>query len=893
MRVLLIDAPGMIYRGHFALQRNPLRAPDGRVTSGLFHLFEETCNYIDRYEPDMVALVFDFPAPTFRSDIYADYKANRPPTPDEIKEQSRLARELCATLGLPCLENEGLEADDIIAVLTREALSSDGESSVLIVSSDKDLLQLLDEDGRVTVLQPGRPGRAAREVCYGDVPELLGVRASQVVDYLSLSGDSSDNIPGAQGIGPKTAAGLLSQFEGLDDIYEHIEEVEARGAREKLVRSADAVELSRRLVKLSEETIPGLSLAGLERGDPDPETAPNALAELGFRKLAERFGVAIADDLNSPSGEAISIVLDRRKLTDLEKKLDSSCGEILALDTETDSQDPIEATPVGFSVTCDGESAWYVPVGHPDSSLTVDEIRLFLDGLSERYGLVAQNAKYDLHVLSRMGVSWRRLSGDPYLAHYLLEPVSGGHGLSAMAAEYLGMKVQSYRELLGGQESLAALALDEVARYCGTDSIAAIRLHEMLTGRLEEEGLLELYRDVELPVAEILTRMEARGVRLDRDALRDLEGIFSLEMAEIERGARDRVGFSVNLNSPAQVSHVLFEVLGLPVIRKTSRGAASSSMEVLQTLSGRDPFVDLVIEYRELSKLLSTYVQRLPDYVSPSTGLIHTSFNQGVASTGRLSSSSPNLQNIPIRTERGRMVRRCFRPAEERHVFISSDYSQIELRVLAHLSGDPTLTHAYENDMDIHAATSEAVFGRVDPDCRRKAKEINFSIVYGISPHGLSMRLGVPYDEAAGIIDRYFENYPGVKEYFESCVKQTEEKGEARTILNRKRPFPELASSKGSERKALERIAVNSTVQGSAADIVKLAMIRVDRRLEKDAPSSGLVLQVHDELVIAAPESEADEVAVLVREEMERAFDLSVPLRVETGTGSNWLEAQH
>ncbi|MBN1433714.1 DNA polymerase I [Candidatus Fermentibacterales bacterium] len=894
MKLLLVDAPGLLYRGHFALARDPLTAPDGTVTSGVHHLFDETCSLLEQHSPDRFALVFDYPAPSFRSRIYPEYKANRPPAPPEIVSQGQIARRLCRALGFPCIEREGFEADDLIASLASQALGLGDGSSVLIVSSDKDLLQLLDERGSVVVLQPGRPGRPVREVRSVDVPDLMGVRADQIVDFLSLTGDSSDNVPGARGIGPGTASALLAEHDTLDNLMRSLASVSKKGTREKLERSAEQVEMSRKLILLRTEGIPDLDLDSASPSDPELPEAVEMLRELGFRKIAERLGLDLSEDLDSPSHGDTRVLLEPGDLDLLLRELLASGAAAIALDTETDSQDPIEANPIGLSLTLDGERAWYLPLAHSEGSLDIAKAVEFLSALEGRFGLVAQNVKYDLHVLRRMGVVWHRIAGDPFLAHYLLNPDSGGHGLSAMAASMMGVSVMSFGDLAGDSGSLADVPLRDVAEYCCTDSITAWKLERMLRLELSEDGdLLRIYEEVELPVAGILTGMEARGVGLDREALSDLEKAFSHRLADIELRARNMVGFSINLNSPSQVSHVLFEVLDLPVIRKTDKGARSSSMEVLAALSGRDPFVDLVIEYRELAKLLSTYVQKLPGFVSPTTGLIHTSFNQGVASTGRLSSSNPNLQNIPIRTERGRMVRRCFRAGGADEVLISCDYSQIELRVLAHLSGDENLIRAYEEGRDIHSSTAVAVFGSSDPDHRRKAKEINFSIVYGISPHGLSLRLGTTREEAAGIIDRYFESYPGVRSFFDECVEKTAEKGETRTILGRRRCFPEFAGSSGNRRKSLERVAVNTTVQGSAADIVKLAMIRASARLSREMPECGLVLQVHDELVTAAPSGSAESAASILREEMEHAFELRVPLTVETGIGSNWLEAEH
>jgi DNA polymerase-1 len=881
VKALLIDCLGLLYRGHYALIRRPLRAPDGTVTSGLHHLLSEIYRHRDLYSPELLGAVFDYPAPSFRKEIYPEYKANRPEMPDDVREQSRLARELLRYLGYPVIEHEGLEADDLIASLTSMLRADD--TQVLILSSDKDLLQLVRPG--VSVIQPGKSGQKARLIGPEDVREVAGVEATQIVDYMSLVGDSTDNVPGAQGIGKKTALKLLDRFGSLDNLLSSLDSMERDSLRAKVERSLETIELSRRLVTLRQDPPGDLGLEALRPSEPRVEKAASLLERLGMRKLLRELPAPPVSECDCVVAETIE---------DLQEII-REIGEAqeVALDTETTSTSPMEADAVGLSVCCNAGRACYVPLT-AESAIPPDEVRRFLSSLAKDRSVVAQNSKYDLHILRNMGVTWYRVGGDPFLADYLLRPQNRRRSLTALARLYLGENVASYTDLVGDEESLADLPISDVADYCCRDATAAWKLHSLLTDALrEDQDLYRIYTDVELPLVPVLVEMERRGVSLDVGSLEELRSEFSTRLTQLATRASEIVGDSINLNSPSQVSAALFDTLGMTPVRKTPGGDPSSSMSVLLALKGEHEFVDLVIEHREVSKLLSTYVDRLPGFVSGRTGLIHTSFNQAVTATGRLSSSDPNLQNIPVRTDRGRMIRKCFRPPHSGEVFVSADYSQIELRMLAHLSENGPLSDCYRSGRDVHSLTAEAVFGRSDPDLRRKAKEINFSIVYGISPYGLSQRLGVSREEASSIIRLYFERYPEVERYFQRTVSEAERNGETRTILGRKRDFTELSTAKGSRRKALERMAVNTTVQGSAADVMKLAMLAVADRLQRELPQAGLVLQVHDELVASVPEALADDAAELITEEMESAVHLDVALEVETGIGSNWLEAQH
>jgi len=874
--VLLVDCMGILYRGHFALSRRPLVSPDGVVTSGLHHLLTELLRLLAKHRPTYCAAVFDGVSPSFRKRLYAPYKANRPPMPPELIVQADLARKLVPALGIPLIQRDTLEADDLIAGLARQA-SARGYATI-ILSSDKDLLQLVDD--RTSVYRPGRPGSPGRLVTPAGVPDEMGTTAEKIPLLLALAGDSSDNVPGARGIGDKTALKLIEGVSSLGELYSSLPEMPASIAS-RLAESREMVELSLRLVTLDVPLPDDILLEDAVRGGVSPEAAA-MLASLGMNKVIETLGIPGEGARREPYGcTPIIAGSDEPLALDVDRPV--------ALDTETDSGNPLLARPVGMSLCSSPGRALYIPLG---TGFDSESLKPLVETM-EKNGWTAQNSKFDLHVLRRLGLRPPPPSGDPYLADYLLRPEEPGHGLKAMALHWLGRKMETFEEVTASG-SLAELPPERVAEYCCADSSAALELEIFLSEKLRADGRLhDVYKNVELPLVSVLADMEERGVGLDTGALAATGAELRERLSELASLGNEQAGRPVNLASPGQVSEVLFNELGLQSARKTPKGGLSSSMGVLISLEGSHPFVGTVIEFRELSKLLNTYVESLPRFINPETGLLHTSFNQAVTATGRLSSADPNLQNIPIRSVPGKRVRRCFIPSTPGNIFVSADYSQIELRVLAHLAGEGALREAYRNGMDIHATTARAVFGDVTPETRRKAKEVNFSIVYGISPYGLSGRLGVSRGEASGIINRYFATYPEVDAFYRNTVERAQQLGETRTILGRRRRFPELAGARGQNRRHIERMVVNTTVQGSAADIVKLAMLGVHRRFSTGLPSAHLVLSVHDELLVECPPELAEAVEMVLRDEMEGACKLEVPLSIETGRGGNWLAAGH
>jgi DNA polymerase-1 len=880
-KLILVDTLSVLYRGHYAMLRNPLRGADGTVTSGLIFLLKELYSLIDENPDSLVVAVSDAPGHSFRKELYPPYKANRPPTPVDLRKQTVIARELIPLLGIPFVEEDGLEADDIIA-----GFAAYSSVPVIVFSPDKDLLQLVCSN--VSVLRPGKRGSSPTLIEAGDVESIMGVPAEFVADLLALAGDSADNIPGARGIGPKGAVKLIKQFGGIEQIYSSIDTVKPESVRRKLLDSREMVELSLKLTLLNAPLSSELKNRNLNLKEPDQEEVMPLLRRLSLSKLADRIGTGLKEQ---SVGSPIEYFTCRAGIIkNVEEAILPGDGPV-CIDTETTSLNPIEADLIGFSLASTENESWYL---HFADSEDREGVLKKLKKLLNSRGYMAQNAKYDSRVLQRYGVDLPMPSDDPYLADYILRPEAGRHGLKRIVPFWLGKTMKTFDEVSGGKGSLAGVPLQTIAEYCCADSASAVALAGRMSAEFSKDPVLEkLYRQVELPLSAVLGKMESQGIGIDRDALRHEGNLISAKIFELMRTASEQTGKSINLASPAQVASVLFDTLALKPVRKTAKGARSTGMTVLSALRNQHPFVETLIEFRELSKLLNTYVEKLPGYINPVTGLIHTSFNQAVTATGRLSSSNPNLQNIPIRSSRGREIRKCFVPPVKGHVFVSADYSQIELRLLAHLSGDGVLRQAYRENADIHSRTAEAVFGDASPDHRRKAKEVNFSIIYGISAFGLAQRLSVSRGEAAGIINRYYETYPEVRQFYEKTVVEAERNSEVRTILGRKRLFPGMKEARGSTRKQMERAAVNSAVQGSAADIIKLAMIKVDEHLSRELPDAGLVLQVHDELVLSCPEGQKGIAERVLREEMQGAFELEIPLTVETGAGANWLEAGH
>lgn len=889
-RILLIDASSLIYPAFHVM--GELKTSTGLPTGAIYGYARTLLMLLREYPSQYVAVAFDSRGPTHRHEKFAQYKAHRPAMDEALATQIPKIKELTEALRLKRVEQPGYEADDIIAALVSLAQASGLE--VLIVSGDKDLLQLVG-DG-VRVLKPGRDVTRDLKMLDADgVREYVGVRPEQVRDFLALVGDSSDNVPGVPGIGAKTAQKLLSEFGSLDALFENLERVEPKKLGERLKNFKEQALLSRELVELVPPPLE-ISLEECRAQPPDGERLKALLEELEFRSLLKDLSPAPSPQAGGepspfPSGKGArglglqtEIVLTEGQLSALLEKL-RSAPEI-SLDTETTSEDAMTAELVGISVAIEPGAGFYIPVAHgylgvPQQlprELVIERLKAVL----ETKPIIGQNLKYDSKILRRSGIELNRIVFDSMLAAYLLDPESR-KDLNELARRYLGHGVMDFSEL--GAERMDMVPIEQAARYSVADAEAVIRLKEKMLPELRSRNHEKLFYEIELPLINVLVEMELNGILLDREVLREQAKELETLATQLLHDIFHLAGQDFNPNSPKQVAYVLFEKLKLPVLRKTKTGPSTDAY-VLQELAGLHPLPEKLLAYRELEKLLSTYVKRLPEYINPRTGRVHTTFQQHVTVTGRLSSTDPNLQNIPVRTELGGQIRKAF-VAPPGRVLIGADYSQIELRVLAHLSEDSGLIGAFERDEDVHARTAATIFNipleSVGPRERRIAKMINFGLSYGMTGYGLAQRTGLSRGEAEKFIKNYFEKYPGVRAYMERVVREAEEKRYLETLLGRRRYFVELSPQ-------TKREAINFPVQGSASDIMKLAMLRVYEKITSGEIKADMLLQIHDELIFEADAEHAEQAAQIIKKTMEEAFQLRVPLKVETHMGPNWGE---
>ena len=915
-RLLLIDGHALAYRAYHAIQ--PLTSPSGEPTNAVFGFASILYKAIEDLAPDYVVATFDV-GKTFRHEEYPEYKATRAETPDDLRAQFDHIQELVTSLGIPILIKEGYEADDVIGSLAQEA-SQVGLETV-IVTGDTDIFQLIAPD--VRVLAPTGAFREAQLWDEAAVRERYELDPKQLADLRGLKGDSSDNIPGVKGVGVKTATKLLKEYGTLEAVYEHLDAVTSTRFRNALEAGHEEAFLSRHLATIVRDLDLELDLNAAQWGQMDRDRVMELMRTLGFRSLMERIPGAVreapaqlsmfsavveadaahSEDGGEPAADegAYCVVDTEAKLRELAEVL--SQAELLAVDTETTSTDAMRARLVGISLSDAPGRGYYLPVGHDPRThrgpqLSLAQARALLGPILTDGDLpkVMHNAKYDLLVLERHGLATEGLRYDTMLAAWILEPEGRGVGLKTQAFQRLGVMMQSIDELLGSgrsQLTMDVLPVPKVAPYACADADMTLRLTDLLERELREHHQWELFTDVEMPLVPVLTAMERRGMAVDRDYLDEMSRTLETKLQELEASIYELAGHPFNPNSTQQLGQVLFEELGLPVQRRTKTGY-STDASVMEALADAHPIVSQILEHRTLSKLKGTYVDALPTLINPDTGRIHTSFNQTGASTGRLSSSDPNLQNIPVRTEEGRLVRGAF-AAPEGYRLLSCDYSQVELRLLAHMSEDPELIGAFQRDEDVHATTAAAVLGiplaEVTKEQRALAKAINFGLMYGMSEYGLAARTDLSQEEAREFIETYFTRFRGVKRYLERIKAQAYEQGYVETILGRRRYFPELQSrSANALRQRAERAAINMPIQGSAADVIKLAMIRLYDALCRRDGDAAMVLQVHDELVLEVPTGELDEVRDLVVTTMSEAYALRVPLKVDAAVGKNWME---
>lgn len=889
--LVLVDGTSFLFRAYHALP--PLSNSKGDPTGAIYGVANMLRKLLHTYDTPYFAVVFDAPGKTFREALFEAYKAKRPPVPEELAVQIAPLQELIEAMGIPLITKEGVEADDVIATLAAKAKALGFH--VVVATSDKDLAQLVDDrlilDNTMSEIRLDAAG----------VQEKFGVPPDKIVDYLALAGDPSDNIPGVPGVGPKTAAKWLRQYGSLDEIVAHADEITGK-AGENLRAHLDGLAIARQLATVHSDVALTITPEDLKRRPPDNAKLTALLKRLEFTSWLRQLDLPTTRSQAQGLGSCYQVVLTQASLNRWLEALRQ--GPLVAFDTETTDLDYLDARLVGVSFAVEPGKAAYVPVGHDYLGAPaqlglndlLEELRPLLT--SENIAKLGQNLKYDAHVLANYGIELKGIAHDTMLQSYVLNSTATRHDLDSLALTYLGIKTTRYEEVAGKgakQIPFSMVSLDQAVPYAAEDADVTLRLHRVLWPKLEAEPKLKrVYQEIEMPLVPVLVRMERNGVQVDREELARLSAELAKRCALIEEQAYCIAGRAFNLASPKQIHHILFERLNLPVLKKTPKGQPSTSEEVLQQLAADYELPRLILEHRALSKLKSTYADRLPQQIHPRTGRVHTSYHQAVTATGRLSSSDPNLQNIPIRSEEGRRIRRAF-VAPCGFKLVAADYSQIELRIMAHLSGDTNLLRAFAEEVDIHRATAAEVFSvapeQVTPQQRRAAKAINFGLIYGMSAFGLAKQLGIEREDAQAYIDRYFERYPGVRDYMEATKRSAYALGYVETLFGRRLYLPELKSQNPQRRQYAERIAINAPVQGSAADIIKRAMIAVDGWILNSGCRVKMIMQVHDELVFEVAEECLEEAILQIRAHMQEAADLSVPLVVEVGVGANWDEA--
>ena len=905
-RFFLLDGTALAYRSYFAFIRNPLVNSKGVNTSSVFGFTNTLLKIIKDERPDYIACVFDTAAPTFRHELFPEYKATREKMPDELVEQLPLIRRVVEAFSIPLLEKEGFEADDVIGTLAVQAEKQGLET--YLVSGDKDFMQLVSDRVKMYSLGRSSSGSEPSIVDPESVVQKMGVPPERIIDLLGLMGDSSDNVPGVPGVGPKTALKLLEMYGSMEAVLEHAEQVEAKRIRENLIAHHDQALLSKHLVTIHTDVPLDTTIEDLRFRRMNKEDVISLFKTLEFTRFLRDLPDFIGEK-EEAEDRSYAVIDTLDAFLAFVEQLQSA--QEFAVDLETTSLDAISAKIVGFSFSWKDAEATYVPVLAPaadhvpflkeaDTHFVLEKLRPVLE--NEKIRKSGQNIKYDMLVLKRHGIDLRGIDFDSMVAAYLVNPSARQYNIDALAVEYLNLKKIPTTDLIGtgrNQISMAEVPLASITGYACEDADVAHRLRSILEPKLKQSEMATLFRDVEIPLIRVLMELENNGVALDESLLSGMSDEMARQLEAIERDIYEMAGESFNINSTQQLGRILFEKLkvheetGMRRPRRTKTGYATD-VRVLESLSIH-PLPRKLLDYRQLMKLKSTYVDALPGLIHPATQRIHASFNQTVAATGRLSTSNPNLQNIPIRTELGREIRKAFVAGKKGWRILSADYSQIELRVMAHLSGDETLLESFRKGEDVHTRTACEIFeipqSQVTEEHRRQAKTINFGIMYGMGQYGLARRLSISNEEAQAFIAAYFSRYPRVNEFIARTIGEAHEKGYVTTLLNRRRYLPELSSSNRNIRDFGERTAVNTPIQGTAADLIKVAMIRIARRLREEEWKAMMILQIHDELLFEAPDDELEELTDMVVEEMEGAIDLSIPVRVDVGTGDNWYEA--
>ena len=924
-RLYLLDAMALAYRSHFIFISRPLINSKGQNTSATYGFTSALLKLIEDHNIEHIAVVFDVVGEggTFRDEMYEDYKAHRDPPPEDLLANIPIIKTMVEAFDIPVIEQEGVEADDVIGTLARMA-EADG-AEVVIVSPDKDFQQLISD--RVTQFRPAYRGEDFDPITVDSFREKYDLEPIQFIDMLALMGDKADNVPGVHGIGEKGAMKLIKQYDSVENLLEHAEEVKGKKAREGLITYKKEALLSKALVTIKTDLDVNLDWHQLRQSKPHVQQLDALCRELEFNTLRDRlmkkamalagegpasgepaasptvdteddiefdFGIYEAEKQYDPDAVDYEIVRNVGDLANFANRLAEATA--FAFDTETTSVDPMMASLVGLSFSWEAGSGAYIPTPLPDGT-SMENILTFLKPLLEDgRKKIGHNLKYDLTVLARHGVHARGEWFDTMVAHYLIA-ADDQHNLDFVARKYLNYKMIPISELIGSgrdQISMRDVPIDKAGPYAAEDADVSYQLYRILDEELKKDGLDEIASNIEFPLIDVLLEMEMTGVRVDAETLKELSESMKTDLKRFEKEIYEAAGEEFNIGSTQQLGKILFEKLGLRVVAKTPKGQPSTRESVLEELATEHPLPGLILDWRQLAKLKSTYVDSLGELIHPETGRIHTNFSQTVAATGRLSSNSPNLQNIPIRTEQGRAIRKAFVPVEG-NLLMAADYVQIELRILAHMSGDENLRRAFEEGQDIHTATAALVYKipieEVTRDQRRKAKEVNYGIPYGISSFGLAQRLRCPFSEAQELIEQYQQSYPSVAGFLAMQVEKAREKGYAETLLGRRRYVPNINARNRNERSAAERIAVNMPIQGTQADMIKIAMVNIRKKLNAKGLESKMILQVHDELVLSVPEKEVDGVRTLVVDEMISALPLDVPIEVDVNVADNWLDA--
>ncbi len=915
----LLDAYALIYRSYYAFIKNPRYNSKGQNTSAIYGFANTLIDLIAKENPTHIAVVFDPPHPTFRHDMYKEYKANREATPEDIKLSIPYIKQLIEGFKIPVIEVERYEADDVIGTLAKQA-EKEGFTTYMM-TPDKDYGQLVSDN--IFMLKPARGGNDMEVIDKQKICEKYKIKDPlQVIDILGLMGDSSDNVPGAPGIGEKTAMKLIEQYESIENLYEHIDELKGK-QKEKLEDNKEQVLLSKELVTINLDAPIEIDPDSLILEDPDEEKLTKLFEELEFKTVARRlfqkeivstpatgvmqgslFGETEIEKKETEFNDISKVEHDYQLINTAEKRKilleELKKQKEFCFDTETTGLDPHTSAIVGLAICYKSHQAFYVPFpsDFEESKQILNEFKDVLENPKIRK--IGQNIKYDISILMQYDIHVQGEIFDTMIAHYLMQP-DLKHNLNYLSEQYLNYKPISIEELIGKkgvkQESMRNVPAEKITDYACEDADLTLQLKEIFESELEKTYLDNLALTIEMPLIPVLADMEGSGIKIDTNALNEFAKELNQELIKIEEKILEQAGVQFNISSPKQLGEVLFDHMKLdPNAKKTKSKQYSTSEETLQKISDKHPIISDILGFRSLKKLLSTYVEALPKLINEKTTKIHTSYNQAVAATGRLSSQNPNLQNIPIREERGREIRTAFIPSNEDYILLAADYSQIELRLMAHMSQDTNMIQAFKNNVDIHTSTAAKIFHvesieEVSSDQRRKAKTANFGIIYGISAFGLSQRLNVPRTEAKQLIDEYFNGFPKVKEYMDKSIAMAREKTYVETIMGRKRILKDINSRNAVVRGFAERNAINAPIQGSAADIIKLAMIDVFNEFQKRQLKSKMILQVHDELVFDVYKPDLEEVKSIVKDKMENAIKLSIPLTVDMGIGENWLEA--